>query len=174
MDVLDLPVVSDDVSPDDAIEAMREHGRSGVCVRDRTGHLRVVKAIDLILARESGRRSVSDVGGSIVSTVDAAAATRHGLNLRAPRETWEQFEKFADEQNARYVAAGAIARTDPPMPGVAGVVRIVTRHELYADELSAPGDLYCDGAARQHSFPPPSASPGDPCPFGDGGTVHQL
>ena len=154
MEVIYLPLVAPDIDLNDALQAMHRHVRAAVVRRDHQAYS-LIRAVDIYsgLAHKLARLSALKSRFTIheVSNLDV---NHWHLNLADPQQTATNFEQLLDNVNAKYGLLDS-------MPGF---VRLVTRHEGYANQFSsAPSACYCDNEEYMHPYPPPVKSNGDIC-----------
>lgn len=164
MDLIDLPLIPMTATLRAAVSAMKTRSRAGVVAREE--HLDeerawLFTAADVFRGLAGHKTALADLQRKRwVLVLEDHAASSEGLDVVAPQNTWSRYERFLDRVGASYTLLRR-----PGIPRAADMVAIVTRHEGLAKELSGgPKDCYCLGTLA-HSFPPPSVSSGDACPY---------
>jgi hypothetical protein len=150
MDTVYMPIVPVVMKPAEALKVMELHRRSGVVAQDGKTFF-IVKAAALIRARDRKERTLSRVPRDRrVRTLGLRGLPRAGLKLLLPQGALPpQAKVFGPSRRDDFVMLAAAH--DAGTRQFVGLV--ITRSEIYAEELSSPADCFCTGA-QQHSLPP--------------------
>jgi hypothetical protein len=145
--VIDLPILAPDAGIEDAIAAMRKHDRRAAIVTWAPDDHRMYS-----------NRTIRDAWSQGVKTM--AKLRRSGERVAALAGPASGFEQLLDRTFTRYGIADDAAKLaalggPPQRPGL---IRIVTRHERYADDVTqAPKVCRCDSRQRHGADSPPAA-----------------
>jgi len=167
MDVIELPLLFQQMNLRDSVETMREVQLAGVVMRKEPLEYFVLRAVEIYaaLANRSSDENVRllDVQKRFkIHEISKNDANRWQLNLADPHQTSLDFERLLDDAKTKYGLLGS-SSSKP------GFVRIVTRYEGLAGQMSsAPKACYCDNEDFMHSYPPPPKSHGETCYCGHG------
>src|ERR1700682_1351366 len=137
MDVVNLPVLSIDAPLVDTLAVMKGKKCSAVVARDNDGCW-LFKAGWVVVGIARGESVLADLERKWkVHETSASHAAQEGIDLTEPHLTQPAVEQFLDRVGSFYMLA-------TPVPKVGQIVKIITRHESLAAEVSSgPSNYYC-------------------------------
>lgn len=154
MDVISLPLLSNQDSLHLALARLKSHERAGVVVHENYHQFRLLHAGELLAAREAGQQFLFEVaGGESVDVMTLTDAMNHELDLVQPLQTPVSYQNMFSTIASQFALVGA----DHDM------AMIVTRSESDVEALHSPGGYECNGTPK-HYFPRPKVKAGDSCP----------
>jgi len=164
MDLVELPLVRDHESPDEAIRRMRAAKRHAVVVLFEDGEPRVMRSVDILRAWARGAQALRDArpGESIAPfrvSPDVETVVRNpGLDWKAHVSVREALSRigssFGLDAESRWQAEGS--------------VRLVTRHEDIRGDLESQVQVCVCDQNPYHNEDSPPAQDGKPCRFCSG------
>lgn len=157
MDVISLPLLSNQDSLHLALARLKSYERAGVVVREDSDHFRLLHAGKLLTARADGYQLLSQVaGGEEVYVMTSVDVSNYSVDLVQPLATPGQYQSMFN--------APAFA-FDFALVGVdQDIAMIVTRSETKKEALQGSGGYECNGTPK-HFFPEPRVTARQNCPL---------
>ena len=165
MQVTDLPLLHASATPEMALRAMRDAGRSAVVVDDGQ-NTSLIKGGAVAAAWKAKKPTLGDIAEhEPVSAITPAISAQFSLDVATPFSTEPQYRAFFNAVAPNYAHPALPGRGGPVRQGILPpAITVITASEGMLPALNMLGAYICNGPSR-HTFPDPAVSSGQTCPL---------